>query len=164
MSLQAWPDAIQNSCTSFNARLRAIATAISGTLGATVQFYPHGQKPDVPAYPYLSAWFLNTGDWDSARRKLLTRIQLDVYTTGSQLGQAQRIAGLVFKNFGFDPVLSVMGCNVSQTDYEAAKAIPPRTALPLHDMQLEIQNGWESQPDEDPAVSHLFTNLNLYFE
>lgn len=164
MSLQSWPDAIQNSCTSFNAKMRSVVAAVNLNIPASVTWYPHGQKPAVPSYPYLTAWFLNTGDWDAARRKLRTRIQLDLFTTGSQLGLSQRIAGQVYKILGYDSVLSIMECAVPQTDYEAAKAVPARVALPLHDMSLELRSGWETQPDEDPEVSHLFTNLILYYE
>lgn len=166
MSLQNWADATVNSSTSFNARMRAICTAISTALGVTVTWYPHGSKPATPVYPYVAGWFLNSGGWNNQRQKLVSAIQLDVYTTGNQLGLAQRIAGQVFTRLGLDPVLSIMECSIAQTDTEAAKATPPRTALPLHDMTLTLtnRNGWETQPDEDPTLSHLFTNFNLYFE
>lgn len=166
MSLQNWEDALLNSSTSFNAKMRAICTAISTALGVTVTWYPHGARPAKPAYPYVAGWFLNGGGWNNNRRKLVTPIQLDVYTTGSQLGQAQRIAGRVFTGLGLSSDLSIMECSIPQTDTEAAKANPPRTALPLHNMTLTLtnRNGWESQPDEDPAVSHLFTNFKLYYE
>jgi len=166
MSLQNWADATANSSTSFNAKMRAICSAISSALGITVTWYPDGGRPTVPAYPYVSGWFLNIGGWNNNRRKLVTAIQLDVYTNGSTLGNAQRIAGQVFTRLGLDPALSIMECSIAQTDYEAAKVSPPRTALPLHDMTLTLtnRNGWEKQPDEDPAVSHLFTNFNLYYE
>jgi len=166
MSLQNWADATANSSTSFNVKMRAICTAISTALGITVTWYPHGQRPTVPAYPYVTAWFLNSGGWNNNRRKLVTAIQIDVFTNGNTLGNAQRIAGQIFTRLGLDPALSIMECSIAQTDTEAAKASPPRTALPLHDMTLTLtnRNGWESQPEEDPAVSHLFTNFNLYYE
>lgn len=166
MSLQNWADATANSSTSFNVKMRAICTAISTALGITVTWYPHGQRPTAPAYPYVTAWFLNSGGWNNNRRKLVTAIQIDVFTNGNTLGNAQRIAGQIFTRLGLDPALSIMECSIAQTDTEAAKASPPRTALPLHDMTLTLtnRNGWESQPEEDPAVSHLFTNFNLYYE
>ncbi len=166
MSLQNWADATANSCTSFNARMRAICTAISTALGITVTWYPDGGKPTTPVYPHVSGYFLNIGGWNDRRRKLVNAIQLDVFTNGNTHGNAQRIAGQIFTRLGLDPALSIMECSIAQTDTEAAKALPPRSALPLHDMTLTLtnRNGWEKQPDEDPAVSHLFTNFNLYYE
>lgn len=158
MSLQDYDDALQNAVKSFNVHMRSIADEISTDLAITCEWYP-GDKPEEPVYPHICGWFLRLGDPNAGRKKMKSRIQVDVFTNQRQEALARRIAGRVFKKLGIDIVNTVMECDIPQVDYEN-----PGNPTPLHEMTLEALYGWEDQSDQDPAVTHLFTEFFLFHE
>lgn len=157
MALQDYDAALQNAVRSFNVRMRAVCAAL-GLPGVTVNWYPEGEKPQVPAYPCVTATILRLGAWDARRCKLLTRIQVDVWTNDRQAALARRIAGRLLTGLGISLDSLRPACDVPQTDTESGQSIPQR------EMELALRFGWEPAGDPDPAITHLFAEFDLFHD
>ncbi|MGV3526542.1 MAG: hypothetical protein ACO1RX_20155 [Candidatus Sericytochromatia bacterium] len=155
--MQDYDAAFQNAVKSFNARMRAVVTGpVSSGVGTPVSWYSEGERPKEPVYPYVSATILRLGSYDRGRRKLRTRIQVDVFTTHHLQGLARRIAGRMLTELGIRLDNDIQACDVAQIDGESGQDIPQL------EMELEVQYGWEPASDPDPAVTHLFTEFLLF--
>lgn len=152
MSIQGYDKAFQNAVTSFNAKMRAVCTAIP------VLWLPNGKRPKTPTYPFVTAQFLRIGTWDTARFRLRSRLQIDVFSNDAGPAEARRMSGKVMSGLGFSMDTYYMMAEIPQIDSESTPAIP------LLPMDLEYVQGFEDFGDTDPNVTHLMAEFNLYHE
>lgn len=173
--MQGYSTALVNSQTSFNHHvepiLAEIATALSLPLITTpegevrdyaIGWHPMGQA--VTEFPSVRSTFLRKAWVNKKLNRFESLIQLDVFChagllAGGDEDLANAIAGQLLERLGFDPEDTELKCPVPQYDY-AANQEPLRK---LQEMDLELQTGWETGPDEDPDVVHLMATFLLIF-
>lgn len=158
MSLQGYDIAFQNAVSSFNVRMRAVCGTASTALGITILWQPEGARPQVPTYPFVSAQFLRLGTWDANLKRFRSRVQIDVFSNDASPAYARQMSGKILTELGFDPNTIIPYCEIVQTDSERT---PP---IPLLPMDLEYAIGFEKYDDDDPNVTHLAAEFNLYHE
>lgn len=158
MAIQDYNTALQNAVKSFNVAMRAACNTVSTSLGQTVTWYPEGAKPAVRSYPHVTAQFLRLGSYNARRQRLMSEVQIDIFTNDQHQADARRIAGKLLVAIGISVDNPLQFAEITQTDSESGYS------LPLLPMDLILLRGFESLGDPDPSVTHLFSEFQLFHE
>ena len=135
-------DAVMNGVENWNRYAYAKTSVLAASLDPLLN-WANGFKAEKPIYPYIGTWFLRRGDWNKRRRRLESRIQVDVWTSQNKRGLAWRIANGLLDELGFETGLKIMEVQIPQLDYAGG------TGVQLIDMILEYRFGFE--PIDDPT-------------
>lgn len=134
------------------------APSAGANVGQTVTWYPEGAKPAVRNYPHVTAQFLRLGSYNARRQRLMSEVQIDIFTNDQHQADARRIAGNLLVALGISIDNPLQFAEITQTDSESGYN------LPLLPMDLILLRGFESLGDPDPSVTHLFSEFQLFHE
>lgn len=154
---------------SFNALLSGYTTETQNEINAllstsySIPYYP-GQA--VESFPSVQSNFFTTGGQDSARHRLVDRVQIDVRTNNQSEAERKRLNRLIRDN-----LTNKLGLKIRRNSLHAYFPVNnflenPSASTRQQNARIELFStaGWLYAPDADPNILRWLIDFQIFYK